>query len=468
MKALDSKYVQALDEVKAGIQASEHLKTYLEEEDDTFYDQLKQEFEPKIDELHQQVAQNDPLQMESLEEALLDPSLEGLFLPRILGYSVLRGSLNDRYKYIRPQEHFKKILIAICNSFNFDILKQRIGQTVEVGFALSSDIWITNLISEVDNKLVKAFLQEHKLSKYSDLRSRHTDFLRYSKQFGSFNFLTATSPKTSPELKIEFKSISSFLLYRASLGSQPGQSVYDYINNILSIPELGNSDEHLEILMLIGSAFDLQPAEQQKLVERLNTYIKVLEEDEEEEKEADFFDVLRRMQDKGYKIEEQDYRHLNDIVSQTKLEDFKKFCATIAEIDGIGYINTDAIDIARNYHNSNPGLSVQNECLRNVIFGKFERFMSALTEDDFNEYFELNKVFTTYMNAFDNEKFNQQIKGISMRYVKKLLRKFTEKRSKDYQDIKKFVSAVFLDLGFLKEKAIKELFKTKRKKPAAA
>ena len=467
MKSLDPKYVQALDEIKSGIQASEHLKSYLEEEDDALYDELKKEFEPKIDELHQQVAQNDPLQLEPLEEALLDDSLEGLFLPRILGYSVLRGSLNEYYKYIRPQEHFKKILRAICNSFNFDILSQRIGQTVEVGFALSSDIWITNLISEVDNKLVKSFLQEHKLSKYSDQRSRHTDYLRYSKQFVSFNFLSAISPKTSPELKIEFKSISSFLLYRASLGSQPGQSVYDYVNNILSTPELGNSEEHLEILLLIGSAFDLQPAEQQKLVERLNAYIKEIEE-HEDEREAIFFAVLRRMQDKGFKIEEQDYSRLNAIVSNTNLSEFKTFCSTIAHIDDIGYINTDAIDFARNYHNSNPGLSVQNECLRNVIFGKFERFMSALSEDDFNEYFELNKVFTTYMNAFDNEKFNQQIKGISMKYVKKLLRRFTEKRSKDYQDIKKFVSAVFLDLNFLKEKEIKELFKTKRKKPATA
>ncbi|MFT4568731.1 MAG: hypothetical protein ACI9FN_003700, partial [Saprospiraceae bacterium] len=43
----------------------------------------------------------------------------------------------------------------------------------------------------------------------------------------------------------------------------------------------------------------------------------------------------------------------------------------------------------------------------------------------------------------------------------------TQKRSKDYQDIKKFVSAVFQDLGFLNEKQVKELFKTKRKKPSA-
>jgi len=457
MKDLDPKYVSTLEKIKADIQ---HLQSYLDEEDESFYEQLKVVFEPQLDALHQEVAQNDPLQLEPLEEAMIDEAFEGLFLPRILGYSVLRGTLDDGYKYMRPQEHFKKILMAICGSFNFDILKQRIGQTVEVGFALSSDIWITNLISEIDNKFVKSFLQEHKLSKYSDIRSRHTDYLRYSKQFSSFNFLTATSAQTSPELKIEFKSISKFLLYRASLGSQAGKSVYEYIDNVLSRPELGTGDEHLEILLLIGSAFDLQAEEQQKFIDRLNAYT------DYDEEEAIFFRVLRGMQAKGYKIEEQDYSRLQALVSRSNLNQFKEFCAVVSSIDSIGYINPDAVEAARNYHNSNPGLSPQNECLRNVIFGKFERFMSALDEGDFNEYFELNKVFTTYMNAFDNEKFNQQIKGISMKYVKKLLRKYTEKRSKDYQDIKKFVSAVFLDLGFLKEKAIKELFKTKRKKVA--
>ena len=460
MNELDPKYDKVLSEIKEQIQASAHLQSYLDEEDETFYDSLKQEFEPKIEELHSQVALNDPLQLESLELLLLDPMFEGLFLPRILGYSVLRGTINDQYKYRRPQEHFKKILMSICNSFNFDILKNRIGQTVEIGFALSSDIWITNLIAEIDNKLVKAFLQSHKLSKYTDQRSRHTSHLRYAKQFVSFNYLTATLPSSSPELKIEFKSIVNFLRYRASLGSDAGTSVYQYIDGVLRNESLGTSSEHLEILILIGAYFDLKDGEQKKLVARLDEY-------KGYEEEAIFFEVLGAMQAKGYDLKDEDHGRLNAIVQKSNLTQFKEFNSTIAEIDKIGYINSEAVDVARNYHNSNKGLSPQNECIRNVIFSKFKRFMSALAEEDFNEYFELNKVFTIYMNAFDNEKFNQNIKGISMSYVKKLLRKFVEKRSKDYQDIKKFVSAVFLDLGFLKEKEIKELFKTKRKKTVA-
>jgi hypothetical protein len=56
------------------------------------------------------------------------------------------------------------------------------------------------------------------------------------------------------------------------------------------------------------------------------------------------------------------------------------------------------------------------------------------------------------------------VKELSMRFVKKALRVFTDKRGRDYQDIKKFVSTTFVDLGFLKEKEVVEMFKTRRKK----
>jgi hypothetical protein len=105
--------------------------------------------------------------------------------------------------------------------------------------------------------------------------------------------------------------------------------------------------------------------------------------------------------------------------------------------------------------------------MRNVIFRKFEEFMNSLDTADFLDYFELNKTFIVYMNIFSNEKFNQGVKGISMKYVRRLLKTYTVKRSKDYQDIKKFVTSTFSDLGFLNAKEIKELFKTKRKKATA-
>src|SRR5690606_17909282 len=137
---------------------SELLTTYLDSELDTDYKAICDTFEPHILELYEMVANKNPLQLLSLENELLDEGFEGLFLPRILGFSVLRPEIDNNYKYKVSQDHFKKILLAICNSANFELIKLRIGQTVQVGFALSSGIWLTNLLDSVSNKKVKTFL----------------------------------------------------------------------------------------------------------------------------------------------------------------------------------------------------------------------------------------------------------------------------------------------------------------------
>ncbi len=460
MTELDGQYKSALEELKAEIQNSELLERYLEEEGEEEYEAFREMFEPKIEAIHIKVAELTPLQLEAFEEELLDEGFEGLFLPRILGYSVLRGALNDNYKYVRPQEHFKNILLSIANSANFELLKNRIGQTIEVGFALSSDIWITNLIAEVGSKQVKNFLLGQKKVKYTDIRSRHTAHLKYSKQFVAFNFLTATLPHSGAEVKIEYKSIVNFLSFRAGLSSETRNAIYDFNKGFVSNASLGMSEEHLEILLIIGLFFDLKKPEQKELAKRLDEY--------KSGGEDAIFNTLNKIQLGSHVVRDEDYSRLSAVVALGNLSSLGKFLSTVVAICKQGYINPEAIELSKTYYESNRGTSLENACFRNFIFDKFKSFLNNLSVDDFNEYFELNKVFMVYMNIMDNEKFNQSVKGISMSYVRKLLRKFTQKRSKDYQDIKKFVTAVFQDIGFLNEKEVKELFKTKRKKVTAA
>ncbi len=93
--------------------------------------------------------------------------------------------------------------------------------------------------------------------------------------------------------------------------------------------------------------------------------------------------------------------------------------------------------------------------------------MTNLEPEAYHDYFEINKIFVQYMSIFANQKFNQDVKEITMVYVRKLLKLYTDKRGKDYQDIKKWVSMTFLELSFMKDKEIAELFKSKRKKRTA-
>ncbi len=86
-----------------------------------------------------------------------------------------------------------------------------------------------------------------------------------------------------------------------------------------------------------------------------------------------------------------------------------------------------------------------------------------LSVEDYQDYFDLNKTIAAYVNMFDNQHFNQELKKDLVTYINKLKKRYPDKRGRDYQDIKKFVMSSFLDLGFMTEKELKEFFKTKRK-----
>ena len=73
------------------------------------------------------------------------------------------------------------------------------------------------------------------------------------------------------------------------------------------------------------------------------------------------------------------------------------------------------------------------------------------------------------MDIFGNQEFNLRLRDLSMKFLERCMKAFTDKRSSQYQDVKHFVMDKFPDWGFMKEKEVVELFKTRRKrKPAKA
>jgi hypothetical protein len=100
----------------------------------TSYQALREKFEPEIEALYERVAENHPLQLTTLEDALLHPEFEGLYAARVLGFSVLRGEIDEDYHYRRPQDHFKNVLLSIADSSNFEWIKSKIGQSCQIGF----------------------------------------------------------------------------------------------------------------------------------------------------------------------------------------------------------------------------------------------------------------------------------------------------------------------------------------------
>lgn len=455
MLDLDQKYLTKLNDIKVSIQHSELLKAYLDEEEDELYTTLKEEFEPRIEEVYKEIASQNPLQIIAVEKELLDPDYEGLFLPRILGYSVMRGQLNENVKYIKPQEHFKEILLAICNSANFDVLQLRSGKTIEIGFSLSSDIWITNLMNEISNKKVRQYLEGLKLLKYRDERIRLTSYKGYKKQFANFNYLSSSLPESCSDLTVNGASLIEFLIFR-SKSEFDNTNLEPFINKLLN-EDISNCPEYLKLLLVIGLYFDIDAGNKKTFGEQ---WEKVSKQSNFEDR---VFEVFNTIQENDHDLSSTATERLQGILGKEGKSEFLKFLNMIVGVEEEGYINETAADQMRAYYNNHEGLSLQNEAARIYIYNKFRSFISKLQTADFHEYFEFNSVFVNYMKIFSNEKFNQDLKAVLLKYVRTLLRTYTDKRSKDYQDIKKFVQPSFVDMGFMNEKSVKELFKTKRK-----
>ena len=228
MKELNEDYIQRLDQIAEELQENEIYTKYLDEEEEEDYQSLRELYEPQIAEIYEEVAGKHPLQLLAFETHLLDEKFEGMFLPRILGYAVLRGVINEvdeEYIYLRPQEHFKSILCAICNSSNFDYLKKRIGQTIQIGFAMSSDIWITSLINQFANKKIRYFLQGQKLHRYRVREERERGYKRYKNQFRNENFHSTVFPNNVSELKVLYPSIKNFIYERVKMKADNGSLI---------------------------------------------------------------------------------------------------------------------------------------------------------------------------------------------------------------------------------------------------
>ncbi|MDX1665896.1 MAG: hypothetical protein R3350_01645 [Saprospiraceae bacterium] len=456
---LDSAYEKSLKAIAEEIQASEELSQYLEEEEEEHYLRLKELYEPRIGEVHAEVAAKDPLQLIALENRLLQSDFEGLYLPKILGYSVLRGEIDEEYKYLRPQNHFKDILLTICGSANFDILKKRIGQSIQIGFALSSDIWVTSLINEIDNKRVRYYLQSQKQERYHLAKQREIGYNRYKRQFRSDNYMTAEFPEKASELKVLFPSLKSFLIYRIRTQAD-NSSLITPIVAFIDNKDFHGSREHLQVMMLYGHFFELSDDDSKHLAGRLNELRKAQDDFEET-----FLNFLLEMHHSDeIELDPEADQRMSSLIDKRTKDDLTEYYKLTDIIHGEGYNREKAQEAVKKFYVRYPGLSVINECVRQTIFAYFARYIRNLDEESYVDFFEITKLFPVYMDIFANQQFNQDLKELCLDYVHRLLKRYTDKRGKDYQDIKKFVSTTFRDFGFLTEKQIKALFKTKRKR----
>ncbi len=478
MLQLSKTYKDEADVILKDLMASELHTAYLESEEEEDYTALRDSFEPKMIELHSRVMDENPLQIIGLEELFLNENYEGLILPKILGYSVLRGEHDENFKYRKPQDHFEKILLGICNSANFEWLKKRIGQSIQTGFALSSDIWITNLINKVNNKRVRYFLQSQKIPQYRILDERKRARGRFARQFRNDYFYTASFPTAKKDLSTDYYRIKTFLVTRFKFNKETA-SFEKELMEFVSNPAFFGTKEHTYILGLAASFIDWKDPEKKVLTD---IYTKLRNDDANfSDMHLDFIlDVHASHLDLDNKAD----NRTSACIDKNIKDELSAFYKLMDEVHGKGYVHKDAVEAVRHFYNNHEGLSKINQAVRKTILNYIHRVITNLDEQGYPLFMELigeipSKMetadvteerpvgayaFPLYMDIFSNQQFNQFLKDLSLSYVKKLLKVHVDKRGKDYQDIKKFVASTFVEMNFLNQKQVVELFKTRRKK----
>jgi hypothetical protein len=490
MEKLDPKYQMELDTLRGVIQNSDLLATYLDDEEEASYQALREAFEPEIESLYEKVAENHPLQLTTFEDALLHPEFEGLYMARVLGFSVLRGEIDEEYHYKRPQDHFKDVLLAIAESSNFEWIKSKIGQGCQVGFSLSSEIWVSNLINQVENKKVKHFFESLVLEKLRSLGPRKQAYDNYYRQFVHHNYHSADFPTTVPELKTLFSALEKFIQYRIRHG-KINMSLLPNFKEFLNNESFKKEEEYLRMLVLFARYFPHEGHEEwiSGLLNEARTHFPGFNEK--------YFQYLLEIEEKGLPLDKESDLNVSALLDESIDDDLLKYSRLISEIHQKGYIHEDAIEAVRNFYENHEGLSDINESLRHTIFGHFERLIANLPVEDYrvltgSEYKKgadpttdeeeteqapkakyhfsddsIARYIKLYMDIFGNQEFNLRLRDLSMSFVQKALKTFTDKRSNQYQEIKHFVMEKFPDWEFMKEKEVVELFKTRRKKKPA-
>ena len=458
MQDLSEKYIVKLQKIATDIQNSESFAAYSESEEEADYKPVCDVYEPQIAKVYQEIAANDPLQIEAAEKILLNNYFEGLYLPRILGFSILRGQVNDQTKYVRPQNHFKEILKAILESVHFENLKKRIGQTAQIGFALSSDIWITDFISEIPNKRVRYYLMSNKLDKYREPKERHAAFTKYKSQFSRENYLTAVFPANFSELKVEYPDLKTFLLYRIS-HKYPNDNLLTFLVQTLKNEIFFGTTEHIQLLCLAVNFFKMSPEDEKDIAVIFNKMRKDVPDFS-----GKYLTFLLELHDKHVELDGVAEMKASLLLDKNIKDDVQEYYRIADIIHTQGYNQPDVINVVKVFYDNHEGLSVLNECLRRLVSGYIVRLISNLSETHYLDYFEASKTFGTYMRLFDNEHFNQSIRDASIIYTNRCFVKFTDKRGKEYQEVKRFMKTNFVQWHFLKEKDVVEMFKNRRKK----
>ena len=252
------------------------------------------------------------------------------------------------------------------------------------------------------------------------------------------------------------------MLYRIQF-QKDNANILPEIQAFLANEGLKNTPEYVHLLAIYAHFFDVEGADFETLKTQFNDCRKNFADFE-----AIWWEFILGVQEEGVRIDAAADGRVLKVLDTTIDDGLTPYYQLMDTVHTQGYTHVDSVEAMRTFYGNHPGLSTINEAARSTILNYIANFLQNISEEEYSEYFELSKIFPVYTDLFSNQEFNQELKATCLAYIKRLLKRYTDKRGKDYQDIKKFVNTSFTELKFMSQKELVELFKTRRKKKTPA
>ena len=294
--------------------------------------------------------------------------------------------------------------------------------------------------------------------KYRDLPSRRFGYQKYKKQFDELNFHTAEFPENAGDLPVFYPELKNFLVQRILLGKTI-DNIDPYVGKLASEASMWGHWEFVYLIGLVSNYFTFGSATTTEINNAINSA-----RAKNSNFTSTYFEFLKELLLSDIPVDSDCNDRISNRLDKSIKDDFTKYYSLMDILHVNGWIHEDSVVAVRDFYDQHEGLSTINECVRLTIYKFFSKIVRNLELADYGTVIELFKVMTAYINTFNNQHFNQSTKKRTLWFVKKFNKQYTDKRSKEYQEVKKFIASTFTELGLMVPKEVTEFFKTKRKK----
>ncbi len=452
---LQKEYLEKLNAIKTHLQDSEEYQTYLDEEDEESYNTLRAKIEPYLNALYLEVSKNQPMQILTLEEAMMDHQLEGLYLDKLMSYSILRAKLTPDTRFDRSQDILEKMILFMTESSSFDLIENSMRLPVRMTFALSSNIWSNKVIEQISSKRAKEYLRRQLKEAKRDDHARVVQYKGLKKRYAEVPYQTAEVPAVENlNWKVEYDDFRRFLVRRVEAdvdNSTLVPSIYEFLNN----EKLKGADEQIELFILYSHFFELEDEDFENMEKILAEF-----QDKGEDFQNRYFELLSKLIDE-VDLDIEKTAIVSDLINKEKDDFLSNFYTLVASYSNRDHIDVELAEEIERYSHKYRELSPPIACFKKLLLYFIDQDIAKYLNEDYTQLFENVYIYDKLAESFLEKSYREEIGSVLDAHLNTLMFYFKAKTA-EFKAIKKLVSGTPVEFGFITMKEVRARYRAHR------